>query len=98
MMAFELETITALIIPFVIGLLIGYILKHTFKILAAIVVLILILIFAGYIEVSILTGIFSTILNYGERAAEAARTVGAVLPLSSIAFLLGVAIGFFLSK
>jgi Sec-independent protein secretion pathway component TatC len=41
---------------------------------------------------------FKNLLNYGEKALEAAKTVSNVLPASSLIFLLGVAVGYFLSK
>jgi|FaiFalFF_MnMetaG_3_1042247.scaffolds.fasta_scaffold03326_4 uncharacterized membrane protein (Fun14 family) len=97
-MAFEFETALALIFPFVIGLLVGYILKHAIKILGAIIVLVLLLLLFGYINVGMLEFFFKNLLNYGEKALEAAKTVSNVLPASSLIFLLGVAVGYFLSK
>jgi hypothetical protein len=97
-MAFEYETALALIFPFIIGLIIGYILKHALKILGAVIILVLLLLIFGYINVSLIEFFFKNLLNYGERAIEAARAVGNILPASSLLFLLGVAIGYFLSK
>jgi uncharacterized membrane protein (Fun14 family) len=97
-MAFEFEIALALIFPFIIGLLVGYILKHAIKILGAIIILVLLLLLFGYINVGMLEFFFKNFLSYGEKALEAAKSVGNVLPASSLLFLLGVAVGYFLSK
>ncbi len=97
-MAFVFEQALALAVPFMIGLLVGYIFKQSLKLLGALVVLVLILLFAGYINVDFLKSIFANLLNYGANALEAAKSVGAILPFSSILFIIGVAIGFLISK
>ncbi|MFP3189969.1 MAG: hypothetical protein RXR31_01345 [Thermoproteota archaeon] len=97
-MAFVIEQAIALVLPFIIGLLIGYILKQAFKILAALVVLVLILLFVGYIKPGTISYILNKAFNYGSQAFTAAQAISSMIPFSSILFIIGVAIGFFLSK
>ncbi|HLI45619.1 MAG TPA: hypothetical protein VKU94_00310 [Geobacterales bacterium] len=97
-MAFVFEQAVALVLPFVIGLLVGYILKQSLKLLAAVVVLILILLLAGIIDVNVLKYGFEHVLAYGSAAFDAAKSVASILPYSSVLFIIGVAIGFLLSK
>ena len=97
-MAYEFESAIALIIPFILGFIIGYILKHLIKILGAITILIVLLLLLGYIQPAFLEGIFRDVLNYGNKAIEAARTVSSILPVSSLLFIFGVAVGYLISK
>jgi len=97
-MAFVFEQAIALVLPFIIGLLVGYILKQSIKLLAAVVVLILVLLLIGAIDVNTLKYGFENVLSYGPAALDAAKAVAGVLPFSSIIFIIGVVIGFLLSK
>ncbi|MDT7891488.1 MAG: hypothetical protein RQ952_01970 [Thermoproteota archaeon] len=97
-MAFMFEQAIALVVPFLLGLLVGYILKQSIKILVAVAIIILILLAIGAINISVLEYGFKHILAYGVSAIEAAKAVAAVLPFSSILFIIGLAIGFLLSK
>ncbi len=97
-MVFTFEQATALVLPFIIGFLIGYILKQSLKLLGALVALVLILLLAGYINIEFLQFVFANLLNYGANALEAATAVGAILPFSSMLFIIGVALGFLISK
>lgn len=97
-MAFVIEQAIALVVPFVIGLLIGYILKQAVKILAALIVLILILFAIGYIKPGTISYVLNKVFSYGSQAYSAAQSISSIIPYSSILFIIGVAIGFFLSK
>jgi|BEDMetMinimDraft_1075159.scaffolds.fasta_scaffold03714_2 hypothetical protein len=97
-MAFVIEQAIALIVPFVIGLIIGYILKQAIKILGALIILILVLLVVGYIKPSTISYILNKVFNYGMQAYSAAQSIAYILPFSSALFIIGVAIGFLLSR
>jgi uncharacterized membrane protein (Fun14 family) len=89
----EIAWIIPIVLPFIIGLLVGAILKKALKILMLVVALIIVLVATGILSVT-----FSDIFS----ALPTLYDVGIgwlnVLPYSSVAFIIGLALGFLFAK
>jgi len=82
---------------FVLGLLIGIVIKRTVKLVFAIVALVIILSVTGYISLGLSEPTALIILRVADQASQEATRVAdlaRLLPLSSAAFLIGAALGF----
>jgi len=89
----EIGWIIPVVIPFIIGLLVGAILRKALKILILVVALIIVLVATGILSVTF-SDVFSalpTLYNFGVGWLN-------VLPYSSVAFIIGLALGFLFSK
>lgn len=88
----ELAWVFSLITPFIIGLLIGLIVKRTFKLVILAIALIIVLVVTGYISLTF-TEIYDKAMEFLPRIVNTGLALGDVLPYSSIAFLIGLALG-----
>ncbi|MCP8310777.1 MAG: hypothetical protein L6N95_03395 [Candidatus Methylarchaceae archaeon HK01B] len=87
-----MEWIVPIIVPLIIGLLIGIIIKHTIKLAIVVIALILILGAVGYIALPSIQEILQKAVEYLPKIWEVGSLLN-LLPYSSIAFLIGLAIG-----
>jgi len=84
---------------FIIGLLLGVMVKRVFKLALAIVALIVVLVVTGYVNLSLSQGqikqetIYHVISNNLPSVVTTAQQVATLLPLTSAAFLAGIALG-----
>ncbi|HXW36575.1 MAG TPA: hypothetical protein VEJ36_01545 [Nitrososphaerales archaeon] len=89
--------VVAVIIPLVLGLLVGIVIKSLLKVGIAIAIIILILIAVGALSpdqvIKPLEGLFSSASP--SSLESKAKEIAGYLPYSSLAFLIGLAIGFF---
>ena len=86
-----------IIATFIIGLLLGVIVKRVFKLALAIIALIVVLFVTGYVNLSLSEVNQETILHAftanAPAVASGAQQVATLLPLTSAAFLIGIALG-----
>jgi uncharacterized membrane protein (Fun14 family) len=80
------------VIPLVIGLLAGVIIKKTSKLIFAIVALIIMLVAIGAISLTF-QDVYSKTLEMLPRIINTGQSILDVLPYSSTAFLIGLALG-----
>lgn len=88
----ELAWVVSLAAPFLIGLLVGLIVKRTFKLVILIFALIIVLAATGYINLAF-TDIYDKAMAFLPRIVNTGIALGDVLPYSSTAFLIGLALG-----
>ena len=95
---FDLTTITSVlsITTFIIGILLGVIIKRALKLAMAIVSLVVLLVVTGYLNFAWSMPSANTIysvFNGAQPIASQAVGLASLLPISSVAFLAGAAIG-----
>jgi uncharacterized membrane protein (Fun14 family) len=88
----EIAWLIPVILPFIIGLLIGVILKKGFKLLIVVVALIIVLVATGVVSLSF-TGLFDEAMKFLPKLYDVGLGWLNVLPYSSVAFLIGLALG-----
>jgi uncharacterized membrane protein (Fun14 family) len=89
----EIAWLIPVVLPFIIGLLVGAIVKKGFKLLIAVVALIIVLVAIGILSWTF-TGLFDEAMKFLPRLYDVGHGWLNVLPYSSVAFLIGVALGF----
>jgi len=94
----DITTITSVlsVTTFIIGILLGVIIKRAIKLALAIVALVGLLAVTGYLNLAWSTPSASTIyyvFNGAQPVASQAVGLASLLPISSVAFLAGAAIG-----
>lgn len=87
-----------IIVTFVIGLLLGVVVKRVFKLALAIVALIVVLVVAGYVNLNLTQNqsgkeIIYRAYSYVPSVVSTVQQVTTLLPLTSAAFLAGIALG-----
>ncbi len=86
-----------IIATFLIGLLLGVVVKKVFKLALAIVALVIVLVVTGYVNLSLTQDrqqtIYRTFSSSLPTVLSKAEQVATLLPLTSVAFLAGIAIG-----
>ena len=86
-----------IIATFLIGLLLGVVVKKVFKLALAIVALVVVLVVTGYVNLSLTQDrqqtIYRTFSSSLPTVLSKAEQVTTLLPLTSVAFLGGIAIG-----
>jgi uncharacterized membrane protein (Fun14 family) len=93
--SFSITFLVATIAPFLIGLLVGIVIKSAIKIGIAVAILVLLLIGLGIVTPDqVLRPLFSFVES-GSSLTAKVKEVAGYLPYSSVAFLIGLAIGFF---
>jgi hypothetical protein len=95
---FDITTITSVlsITTLIIGILLGVIIKRAFKLALAIVSLVVLLAVTGYLNLAWSTPSANTVyyvFNGAKPVASQAIGLASLLPISSITFLAGAAIG-----
>jgi uncharacterized membrane protein (Fun14 family) len=83
-------------LPFIIGLLVGAIVKKGFKLLIAVVALIIVLVATGVLSLTF-TGLFDSAMKFLPKLYDTGHGWLNVLPYSSVAFLIGLALGLLLA-
>jgi len=89
----EIAWLIPVVLPFIIGLLVGTIVKKGFKLLIAVVALIIVLVAIGILSWTF-TGLFDEAMKILPRLYDVGHGWLNVLPYSSVAFLIGLALGF----
>jgi uncharacterized membrane protein (Fun14 family) len=89
----EIAWLIPVVLPFIIGLLVGVIVKKGFKLLIAVVALIIVLIATGILSLTF-TSLFDEAMKFLPKLYDAGQGWLNVLPYSSVAFLIGLALGF----
>lgn len=95
----DLTTITSVVsvTTFIIGITLGVIIKRAIKLALAIVALVLLLVVTGYLSLAWNMPSANTIyyvFNGAQPVASQALGLASLLPISSVTFLAGAAIGF----
>jgi len=93
----EIAWLVPVVLPFIIGLLVGAIIKKTFKVLILITALIILLVATGIISLTF-RGLFAEAMNFLPKLYNAGYGILNVLPYSSIAFLIGLALGLWFTR
>ncbi|MEM3402115.1 MAG: hypothetical protein QXT22_01370 [Candidatus Hadarchaeales archaeon] len=88
----EIAWLLPIAVPFIIGLLVGAVVKKAVKLLIAVVALVVVLIATGAISLRF-QDIYSKAMEFLPKIYESGSAVVNVLPYSSAAFLIGLAIG-----
>ncbi len=89
----EIAWLIPVVLPFIIGLLVGAIVKKGFKLLVVVVALIIVLVATGVLSLTF-TGLFDAAMNFLPKLYDVGSGWLNVLPYSSVAFLIGLALGF----
>ena len=87
-----------IIATFIIGLLLGFVVKRVFKLALAIVALIVVLVVTGYVNLNLNQNqsgqqLIYRAYSYVPTVVSTVQQVGTLLPLTSAAFLAGIALG-----
>jgi uncharacterized membrane protein (Fun14 family) len=93
----EVAWIVPIILPFIIGLLVGAVIKKTLKLMVLVVALVIVLIATGILSVTF-SNLFSEILKALPELYGLGHSWLNILPYSSVAFLIGVALGLWFTK
>lgn len=88
----ELAWLVPVAVPFIIGLLVGAILKRAIKLIMAVIALVIVLIATGAISWG-MSDIYSKAENILPTITEKGETLKNLLPYTSTAFLVGLALG-----
>ena len=88
----EIAWIIPVIMPLIIGLIVGLIVKHTIKLMFAITALVILFVFLGVISIAY-QDIFDQALKLLPRIIGTGSGLVDVLPYSSLAFIIGLALG-----
>ena len=89
----EIAWLVPVILPFIIGLLVGAVIKRVLKLMVLVIALVIILIATGILSLTF-SGLFAEAMNFLPKLYDVGRGWLNVLPYSSLAFLIGLAIGF----
>ncbi|MGB8779774.1 MAG: hypothetical protein WCD81_03895 [Candidatus Bathyarchaeia archaeon] len=89
----EIAWLIPVVLPFIIGLLVGVIVKKGLKLLIAIVALIIVLVATGILSLTF-TDLFDEAMKFLPKLYDVGSGWLNVLPYSSVAFLIGLALGF----
>jgi uncharacterized membrane protein (Fun14 family) len=93
----SLTFITALLVPLIIGFLVGIIAKYAIKIGIAIAVIVVILIVVGFVTPNqIIQPLVQFFEKTGPSLAPKVAQIAGYLPYSSITFIVGFVVGFFI--
>lgn len=89
----EIAWIIPVVLSFIIGLLVGAIIKKALKILILVVALIIVLVATGILSVTF-SDVFSAAMQFLPKLYDVGLGWLNVLPYSSVAFIVGLALGF----
>jgi hypothetical protein len=92
--AASLTFIGALIIPVILGFIVGIIIKRAVALGAAIAVLVILLIALGVLTPSQVIQPLVSLFKSGPAIASKVSQIAGYLPYSSVAFIIGLAVGF----
>ena len=86
--------LAATVLPLVLGFIVGMIIKRVLKLGIAIAALVIILLVAGFITPSQVLGPLVSLFRQAGEVKSAAESLAGYLPYSSVAFIIGLAVGF----
>jgi uncharacterized membrane protein (Fun14 family) len=89
--------IVPVVLPFIIGLLVGAVIKRALKLLVLVVALVIVLVATGILSVTF-SGFFAEIMKVLPMLYGLGHSWLNILPYSSVAFLIGLALGLFFAK
>ena len=89
----EIAWLIPVVLPFIIGLLVGAIIKKGLKLLVVVVALIIVLVATGVVSLTF-ANLFDEAMKFLPKLYDVGRGWLNVLPYSSVAFLIGLALGF----
>ena len=93
----EVAWIVPVVLPFIIGLLVGAVIKKALKLLVLVVALVIVLIATGILSVTF-SGLFAEAMKILPKLYNLGHGWLNVLPYSSVAFLIGLALGLWFAK
>ena len=88
----EIAWLIPVVLPFIVGLLVGAVVKKALKLLIAVVVLVVILVTTGALSLTF-TDLYDQAMNFLPKLYDVGVGWLNVLPYSSVAFLIGLALG-----
>jgi uncharacterized membrane protein (Fun14 family) len=88
----EIAWLVPVVLPFIIGLLVGAIIKRGLKLLVVVAALIIVLVATGILSLTI-SGLYAAAMQFLPRLYDLGHGWLNVLPYSSVAFLVGLALG-----
>ena len=88
----EIAWLIPVVLPFIIGLLVGAVIKRALKLLILVVVLVIVLVATGILSLTF-SGLFAEAMKFLPKLYDLGHGWLNVLPYSSIAFLIGIALG-----
>ena len=91
----EIAWLIPVVLPFIIGLLVGVIVKKGLKLLVAVVALIIVLVATGVLSLTF-SNLYDAALNFLPKLYDVGNGLLNILPYSSVAFLIGLALGLLL--
>jgi len=89
----EIAWLIPVALPFIIGLLAGVVIKKGFKLMIAVVALVIVLVATGVLGLTF-TSLFDEAMKFLPKLYDVGHGLLNVLPYSSVAFLIGLALGF----
>jgi uncharacterized membrane protein (Fun14 family) len=89
----EIAWLIPVVLPFIIGLLVGAIIKKGLKLLIVVVALIIVLVATGVLSLTF-SGLYAAAMQFLPKLYDVGHGWLNVLPYSSVAFLIGLALGF----
>jgi uncharacterized membrane protein (Fun14 family) len=89
----EVAWLIPIVLPFIIGLLVGVVIKRGLKLLVVVVALIIVLIATGIVSLTF-GDLYATAMQFLPRLYDLGNELLNILPYSSVAFLIGLALGF----
>jgi uncharacterized membrane protein (Fun14 family) len=91
----EIAWLIPIFVPFVIGLLVGVVIRAALKLVIFIVALIIVLVATGVLSLTF-TDLYDNAMKYLPKLYDSGRGWLNALPYSSVAFLIGLALGLWL--
>jgi len=88
----EVAWIVPVILPFIIGLLVGAVIKRTLRLVVVIAALVIVLVATGALSLTF-RDIYDKAMEFLPRLIDLGGGLRDVLPYSSVAFLIGLALG-----
>jgi len=88
----EIAWLVPVVLPFIIGLLVGAIIKKGLKLFVVVAALIIVLVATGILSLTI-SGLYAAAMQFLPRLYDLGHGWLNVLPYSSVAFLVGLALG-----
>jgi len=83
----------ALVVPFIFGLLIGVLIRRLIGVAIVLLAILLLAVAVGYISPSAAMGIIQSLGYTAYQAAEKLGVLKAMIPYSSLTFIIGLVIG-----
>jgi uncharacterized membrane protein (Fun14 family) len=92
----EIAWIIPFVLPFILGLIVGAVIKKTLKLVVLMVALIVVLVVMGIVSITF-SGLFAEIMTFLPKWYDLGHGWLNILPYTSIAFLVGIVLGFLIA-